>query len=40
MFPSYMIYILGQEILEAMAIASGESGNTFSHGMTLAIKDE
>ena len=35
-----MIYILGQEILDAMAIASGEPGNTFSFGKTLAIKDQ
>ena len=39
-FPAYMIYVFGEELLEALAIASGESGSTTSVGKILAIKDE
>ena len=38
-FPSYMIYVFGQEILEGLAIASGEDPG-MSRKSTLAIKDE
>jgi len=36
-FPIYMIYVFGQEMLEGLAIASGESGTV---KRTLAIKNE
>jgi len=39
-FPAYMIYVFGQELLEALAIASGEPASTVSIGKILAIKDE
>ena len=38
-FPTYMIYILGQEILEGLAIASGEEGGAAAT-KPLTIKEE
>lgn len=37
-FPIYMISVFGQEILEGLAIATGESDSIV--GKTLAIKNE
>ncbi|MCJ1407731.1 hypothetical protein MMC19_001802 [Ptychographa xylographoides] len=39
-FPGYMMYVLGQEMLEAMAVASGNPYSQTSLAKVLAIKDE
>ncbi|MCJ1478275.1 hypothetical protein MMC13_006952 [Lambiella insularis] len=39
-FPAYIAYVAGQEILEGLAVASGDAGSTSSVARILAIKDE
>lgn len=39
-FPAYIIYVTGQDILEGLAVASGDAGSVPSVAKILAIKDE